>query len=76
MKNKIVISLLLASTLSSCHIYRTYERPESITVSDSLYRQPTATEDTTSLASLSWKELFTDHSCNSSLKRDWLIIQT
>lgn len=60
MKNKIVISLLLASTLSSCHIYRTYERPESITVSDSLFRQPTATEDTTSLASLSWKELFTD----------------
>lgn len=31
-----------------------------MTVSDSLYRQPVAVEDTVSLASLSWKELFTD----------------
>lgn len=60
MKNKILITCLLASTLSSCHIYRAYERPSTVTVSDSLYRQPVAAEDTTSLASLSWKELFTD----------------
>lgn len=60
MKNKILITCLLASLLSSCHIYRAYERPDAITVSDSLYRQPVAAEDTTSLASLSWKELFTD----------------
>lgn len=60
MKNKILITCLLASTLSSCHIYRAYERPDAITVSDSLYRQPVTAEDTTSLASLSWKELFTD----------------
>lgn len=60
MKNKILITCLLASTLSSCHIYRAYERPSAVTVSDSLYRQPVAAEDTTSLASLSWKELFTD----------------
>ena len=50
----------MASTLSSCHIYRAYERPSAVKVSDSLYRQPVAAEDTTSLASLSWKELFTD----------------
>lgn len=60
MKNKILITCLLASTLSSCHIYRAYERPSTVMVSDSLYRQPVAVEDTTSLASLSWKELFTD----------------
>lgn len=60
MKNKILITCLLASTLSSCHIYRAYERLDAITVSDSLYRQPVTAEDTTSLASLSWKELFTD----------------
>ena len=60
MKNKILITCLLASTLSSCHIYRAYERPDAITVSDSLSRQPVTAEDTTSLASLSWKELFTD----------------
>lgn len=60
MINKILITCLLASTLSSCHIYRAYERPSTVMVSDSLYRQPVAVEDTTSLASLSWKELFTD----------------
>ena len=57
-RNTIII--ILTSTLSSCHIYRAYQRPESVTVSDSLYRQPVASADTASLASLSWKELFTD----------------
>lgn len=57
-RNTIII--ILTSTLSSCHIYRAYQRPESVTVSDSLYRQPVASADTASLASLSWKEPFTD----------------
>ena len=57
-RNTIII--ILTSTLSSCHIYWAYQRPESVTVSDSLYRQPVASADTASLASLSWKELFTD----------------
>lgn len=56
---KIWICLFASSVLSSCHIYRAYERPE-VAVSDSLYRQPVNAADTTSLASLSWKELFTD----------------
>lgn len=60
MKEKIAISILLTSILSSCHIYHAYERPSSIVVSDSLYRHPVVSEDTVSLASLSWKELFTD----------------
>lgn len=55
-----IIIIMLTSTLSGCHIYRTYQRPSSITVSDSLYRQPVTSTDTVSLASLSWKELFTD----------------
>lgn len=33
-RNTIII--ILTSTLSSCHIYRAYQRPESVTVSDSL----------------------------------------
>ena len=56
---KILLCLFLTAGLTGCHIYRSYERPD-VTVSDSLYRQPVAAEDTTSLASLSWKELFTD----------------
>lgn len=60
MNKKIVIAILFAFPLSGCHIYRAYERPESVVVSDSLYREPAAGADTVSLASLSWKELFTD----------------
>ena len=60
MKEKIAIAILLTSILSSCHIYHAYKRPSSIVVSDSLYRHPVVSEDTVSLASLSWKELFTD----------------
>ena len=40
-------------------MYRTYERPDT-TVTDSLYRQPVVAGDTASIASLSWKELFSD----------------
>lgn len=55
-----ITTIILLAALSSCHIYRAYERPESINVSDSLFRQHTITEDTTSLAIFTWKELFTD----------------
>ena len=57
---KNIIIIIFCTTLSGCHIYRAYQRPDSVTVSDSLYRQPVAAKDTVSLASLSWKELFTD----------------
>ena len=41
-------------------MYKSYERPD-MPVVDSLYRQAAATSaDTTSIASLSWRELFTD----------------
>ncbi len=56
---KIIICLFLSVGLSGCHIYRAYERPDT-TVTDSLYRQPVVAGDTASIASLSWKELFTD----------------
>ena len=38
MKYKIAIYLLAVCSLSSCHIYKSYERPELPT--DSLYRKP------------------------------------
>lgn len=55
-----LIGLSLTFAFGSCHIYKSYERPETVSASDSLYRQPAANGDTTSLASLSWKELFAD----------------
>ena len=69
MKRKTIILFLLVSTLSSCHIYRSYERPESVTVSDSLFRNPTETADTASIASLSWKELFQDKQLQALIEK-------
>lgn len=56
---KILLCLFLIVELSGCHIYKAYERPD-VAVTDSLYRQPVQPTDTASLASLSWRELFTD----------------
>lgn len=56
---RIAIIICLLTGLSSCRIYREYQRPALDPV-DSLYRQPVSPEDTLGLASLSWEELFTD----------------
>ena len=52
-----IILLSVACLLAGCGIYKPYSRPEI--KADSLYRG-VETTDTVSLASLSWKELFTD----------------
>ena len=52
--------------LSSCGIYTKYERPEVKT--DGLYGQDIEVEDTTSIASLSWRELFTDPQLQSLIE--------
>lgn len=60
MKGKnIIILLLTACLMSSCHIYKAYQRPD-ISV-DSLYRKPDFPQvDTTNLGNLSWREVFAD----------------
>lgn len=55
MRNIIILFALIL--LAGCSIYRPYTRPEIET--DGLYRDIPA-EDTVTLASLSWRELFTD----------------
>lgn len=57
---KIIYISLCALVLSSCNIYRQYERPE-IDVPDS-YRQTDgiASDDTLSIADLSWTDIYTD----------------
>ncbi len=62
MKNIIYLSLItLISILSGCSIYKKYERPEStVAVVDSLYRHSVKSDDTTGIASLDWRELFSD----------------
>ncbi len=50
--------------LSSCHIYKSYDRPESIDATG-IYRDPvsatdTLAADTTNMGNLPWKEIFRD----------------
>ena len=58
MKTGIII-VLAAAMMSGCGIYTNYQRPETLPV-DSLYRDISVDADTTSIATLSWRELFTD----------------
>lgn len=59
---KILIPILLLLTIvsmNSCALYKEYERPD-IAFVDSLYNRIPTADDYESIASLTWKELFTD----------------
>ena len=64
MKGKIITLMCASALLSSCHIYKTYDRPEDITT-EGLYRDTAAVDgilpsDTTNFGDLPWREVFTD----------------
>lgn len=54
---KIIGLIMTACLITSCGVYRKYQRPEVET--GGLYRD-VPTEDTVTMTSLSWRELFTD----------------
>lgn len=57
---KIIFTLTAAALMSSCGIYKSYERPEDIKT-DGLYGQEVEeTSDSLGLAALPWRSLFTD----------------
>lgn len=51
---------LFCSSLSGCGLYSKYQRPADMEFADSLYNYIEITNDTTNIANLAWKELFTD----------------
>lgn len=57
--SKAIFLLVLFATLQSCAVIKDYERAE-LPEMESLYRTDNLTTDTTSLADVSWKTLFTD----------------
>lgn len=64
MKKQILYTLCLAVMMSSCHIYKKYNRPENINVSG-LYRDTqsvsdTLVSDTANMGNLPWDQVFTD----------------
>ena len=63
--------IILCSTtllLAGCHIYKPYSRPETGVETDLLYGPGVATEDTVSIATLPWTELFTDSNLQSLIR--------
>ena len=64
MKGKIITLMCATALLSSCHIYKAYDRPEDITA-EGLYRDTAlvnsaAYSDTTNFGNVPWREVFTD----------------
>ena len=65
MKGTKIITLMCATALlSSCHIYKAYDRPEDITA-EGLYRDTalvndTQAPDTANFGNVPWREVFTD----------------
>lgn len=56
-----IVAAGLLLGLSSCGVYRKYERPaQSLAGIDSLYRPENRPDTTRSIGFLRWKELFTD----------------
>lgn len=67
MKKQIILLAVAGMILSSCGVYNKYKRPEVVT--DGLYGQDVEVEDTTSIASLKWQELFTDPQLQSLIEQ-------
>ena len=64
MKGKIITLMCATALLSSCHIYKAYDRPEDITA-EGLYRDTANTDgvlpsDTANFGNVPWREVFTD----------------
>lgn len=64
MKKQIIGMMCLTAMMSSCHIYKAYDRPETIDASG-IYRDPasatdTLVSDTANMGNLPWKEVFRD----------------
>ena len=69
MKNlRFILLVAGVISLSSCGLYREYERPE-MGFTDSLYRRLPETKDSISLAQMSWEDFFTD-----PMLREWITL--
>lgn len=72
MKKQLIVMMCAATTLSSCHIYKAYDRPDTVTTSG-IYRDPasatdTLAADTTNMGNLPWKEIFRDAKLQSLIE--------
>lgn len=64
MKKKLIYMMCAAALFNSCHIYKSYDRPEDVDTAG-MYRDPysatdTLATDTTNMGNMPWQEVFTD----------------
>ena len=70
---KLLIFIGIMLLMSSCRIYKSYERPDSIDATD-IYRDPVAVNealavtDTTNFGNVSWREVFRDAQLQSLIE--------
>ena len=57
---RIGILLAVSCLMGGCGVYNKYSRSDMDVDIDSLYREPMTTADTTTIASMPWREFFTD----------------
>lgn len=73
MKKQLIYMMCVTTLLSSCHIYKAYDRPKDIEASG-LYRDPasatdTLSADTTNMGNLPWEEIFRDKKLQVLIKK-------
>lgn len=72
MKKQLIYMVCATALLSSCHIYKAYDRPETIETTG-IYRDPvsmtdTLVSDTTNMGNLPWQEVFRDPKLQALIK--------
>ena len=74
-KNQVIYMMCATALLSSCHIYKAYDRPDTIETAG-IYRDPvsvtdTLIADTTNMGNISWKEIFRDPKLQSLIEEGY-----
>ena len=62
---KFLFIIIASATLSSCGLYKNYERPADVKIPNNIYRDSTKLEniidaDTTNFGNMPWREVFVD----------------
>lgn len=57
--SKVMVVVVMATTLQSCFVAKEYSRPE-LEETENLYRTDNLPQDSLSMADVSWKDMFTD----------------
>lgn len=57
---KIFIIIMIGTVMSGCSVYKKYQRPEALAVSEGYRDMNAAEQDTSTLATFHWQELFSD----------------